>query len=563
MHFKLLGSNDYELDPVGVIFQNRGVKDYNRLINLDEKAEIHFSKLKNIDKAVNLLLKHIEANSIIYIQPDSDCDGYCSFAMLLLYLNKVFPNIQIKWKLHDGKQHGINLKDITDDIRLVIIPDAGTNQYKEHAALSNKGIDVIVLDHHECEKESKHAIVVNSQLSPDYSNKNISGAGIVYKFCQALDEKLGLSLSQNYLDLVAIGNIGDIMDLREIETRYLVKKGLDNIKNPLIKAIIEKQDYSMNSIINIHNVAFFVVPLINAAVRAATEDEKIQMVKSFLESDEKVYYKRKNEFVDIHTDTARMLGNIRNRQNKLKSSNTEVIKSDDELVKNVLEDKVLVIDVTEKLDKKLTGLVANELSKAYRRPVLLYRRSKGLLKGSARGYENGEVKDFREFLLTSKLFNFCEGHGNAFGFEIKEENLLKLKDYFEINLKDEIDIDSIEVDFIINFSEITRETVESISALRDEWGSTLFEPKIAITRIPVQRGEVYLKGKKNNTLKFVHNDIEFIKFYFNQTKFEELFDEGETYYVDVLGKCRTNEWEGRKTPQIEIEQIEVVDRLYF
>src|SRR5205085_11494007 len=115
---------------------------------------------------------------------------------------------------------------IPNDINLVIVPDAGSNQFKEHKQLKERNIDVIVLDHHECNEESGDAIVVNSQLSPDYPNKQFSGVGITYKFCKALDDKLGIKHADEYLDLVAIGNVADSQDMRSLETRYFVLKGL-------------------------------------------------------------------------------------------------------------------------------------------------------------------------------------------------------------------------------------------------------------------------------------------------------------------------------------------------
>src|SRR5690606_2887501 len=160
--------------------------------------------------------------------------------------------------------------------------------------LKDRGIDVIVLDHHDCEKESEDAIVVNNQLSPKYSNKNFSGAGIVYKFLQALDNKLEIKHADYYLDLVAVGNIGDMMDSRELETRYYMTKGLKKINNSFLKALFEKQEYSTKGIVNLINVAFYIVPLCNAAIRAGSTEEKLQMINAFLESNEKVYYKRKD-----------------------------------------------------------------------------------------------------------------------------------------------------------------------------------------------------------------------------------------------------------------------------
>lgn len=563
MKYKLLGYNHFELDPLDTIFQNRGVKNYKEFLNLSGKDEIHYSKLKNIDIGAKLFMKHVRQNSNIHVQVDSDCDGYTSSAVLINYTKEVFPDINITWSLQEGKQHGIIKDKIPKDTNLLIVPDAGSNEYTIHRELHEKGIEILILDHHESDKESKHAVIINNQLSPDYKNKALSAAGIVYKFCQALDDYLNINKADGYLDLVAVGNIGDMMDLREKETRYLVKKGLENIQNPLLKEIIIKQDFSMGGIVNIHNVAFYIVPLINAAVRAATIEEKESLMKSLLGSTEEVYYKRKDLYESIQTATARNLGNIRSRQNKSKERGVDSLI--DEISKiDLKKEKVIILDVTEKLDKKLTGLVANQIAKQFRRPVLLYRdKEEGIVGGSARGYENGETRDFKAFLLESKLFKSCEGHGNAFGFEIEKQNIKDLKKYFCTQLKEEIILGQEEVDFILEPDELNKELVTLISDYRDEWGSTLVEPQIAIKNIPVQNGFIYLTGKKNSTLKFEHNDVSFIKFHFKEEVYNQLFGEGETFYLDVVGKCKMNEWEGNRTPQISIEKIEIVEKLYF
>lgn len=563
MKFNLLGENNYNLDPINTIFLNRGISNVQELLSVNEKNVTHYSKLKNIEKATSCLLSHIDKDNKIFIQVDSDCDGFCSSAILINYLKRIYPKINIEWRLQEGKQHGVKVKDIPSDTNLVIIPDAGSNQIKEHRELKEKGIDVIVLDHHECEEESKYAIVVNNQISPEYMTKGLSGAGIVYKFCEALDDKLNTNHADHYLDLVAVGNIGDMMDLRELETRYYVKKGLLQINNPLLEAIISQQEFSMKGIVNIHNVAFYVVPLINAAVRAANLSEKRDMMKSFLESKELVYYKRKDTYETIQVSTARNLTNIRNRQNKPKDKGVTLL--EEKIVKeDLLKEKVIVLDVTDILDKNLTGLVANQISRKFKRPSLLLRSlNDKTFGGSARGFEKGEINNFREFLIESQLFNFCEGHSNAFGIEILKERIPYLKTYFNNNLLQDIELDCYEVDFVVDGSELDNSLVYEIAKYRDEWGSTIEEPKIAVTNIPFAKENISLVGKKIKNLKLFHNNTEFIKFYFKEDQFDEMFSDGETFYMNLVGKCKLNEWEGNVTPQLSIEGFEITDILYF
>ena len=126
--------------------------------------------------AAHCVLKHVENCSNIFIQVDSDTDGYCSAAIMYLYLKKLNPALSIEWRIHEGKQHGVIVEVVPEDTNLVIIPDAGSNQYEEHKQLRDKGMDIVVLDHHIAEKDSEDAMVVNNQLSSNFEDKDLSGA---------------------------------------------------------------------------------------------------------------------------------------------------------------------------------------------------------------------------------------------------------------------------------------------------------------------------------------------------------------------------------------------------
>ena len=190
------------------------------------------SLLDNIKLGAQMLIKHLFAQDQIYVFVDPDVDGFTSSAVLINYLNMTFPGITqqcIHYHIPNDKQHGIILQDIPDDIKLVICPDAASNDYEEHKILAEKGIDVLVLDHHEADKVSEYACVINNQLC-DYPTKCLSGVGIVYKFCQYLDNLLKQNCADDLLDLVATGLVGDMMDLRNFEVKELIDLGVTILK---------------------------------------------------------------------------------------------------------------------------------------------------------------------------------------------------------------------------------------------------------------------------------------------------------------------------------------------
>lgn len=135
--------------------------------------------------------------------------------------------------------------------------------------MANKGVDVLVIDHHEADKVSEHACIINNQLC-NYPTKSLSGVGMVYKFCSYMDMLLGVNNADQFLDLVSLGMIADMMDLRDFETKHLIQKGLKQIRNPYFKAMVAKNEFSLRDGITPIGVAFYVAPYVNATIRMGT-----------------------------------------------------------------------------------------------------------------------------------------------------------------------------------------------------------------------------------------------------------------------------------------------------
>ena len=157
----------FQMSAVEQVFANRGI-DPNVLqqyINANLSDILDPASIKNMEEGVKLLIKHIAANDKIFVQVDSDCDGYTSAALLLNYLHDLFPVFienNVVYRLHEGKQHGLIFDTIPEDVKLVIAPDSSSNDYLPHQWLHERGCDVLVIDHHEAEKYSKYAVVINN-----------------------------------------------------------------------------------------------------------------------------------------------------------------------------------------------------------------------------------------------------------------------------------------------------------------------------------------------------------------------------------------------------------------
>ena len=388
---------------------------------------------------------------------------------------------------------------------------------------------------------------------------------MVYKFLQALDEELWQFKADDYLDLVALAEIGDSMNICNLETKYYIEKGLSNIKNKQFKAFLEKQEYSIKGNININNIAFYIVPLINAMVRLGKQDEKVLMMKGFLEEYEEFDYKPKGnkpiEKEDIYKRVARLSSNAKSRQNKIRD------KAVDELVeivynKNKLNDKVIILNCNNNYNLNLTGVIAIRIADKFNRPCILLNKSKeGVYKGSARNTDRNNVKDLKQIVNSTGIMEGI-GHAQAHGVTIKENVPSAISKLNEI-LKDvEFSDDTYQVMFEIPFEELEDEFIYQIDLLKDVWGHGVEQPLIAIEDIEIKSNEIEIIGKKSNTLKITLDGIEFIQFNVDENsellKQSSSWDESDkTFLLDIIGTCNVNNFGSESKPQINIKGIKI------
>lgn len=575
MRYKLIeGSLNDEHNVEATILKNRGIKNINRFLAPGESDTYSYSLLDNIDEAVKCAEKHIQNKDRIHILVDCDVDGYVSASMVYRDFKKIDQNLNITYSLHTKKQHGLS-KDITipDDCKLLIIPDAGSNDVEQCRELKDKGMDIIILDHHICDVENDYAIVVNNQMCR-YPNKNFCGAGIVYKFLEALDEELWEDTASGMLDMCALANISDVMDMREPETRYYVLRGLTKIRSKLFKALIDKQSYSMNGIVNITSVQFYITPVLNAMIRIGDQDEKDLLFRAFIETDEVFKYKKRGETEEvdesIYDRAARLCSNAKARQTKevtKEVAEVERLISDKCLNKN----KAIFANVTGILGETLTGLVAIKIAEKYNLPTLLLRRQapreNGELfyGGSCRNFDNSPIESLKKELLNTGLFEFVQGHDNAAGFSIARNNVQAAISCINDNWKD-IDFQAIwQVDFDKNVEDINVAFIKAIDDMKDMFGQGVKEPLVHISHIPVYKESTMIMGKNLNTWKTIFNDeLAFVTFSVDRDKdqiIQEYENEEETFdsllgYMDVVGKATLNNYKGILTPQIIVKDYE-------
>lgn len=582
----------------GILSTVDGALDHKWYTNPTEISILPPTALDNMEAAYELFKEHLNNGSRIRFYVDCDVDGFTSSALFINYIRdyilQKYPNVTLTYHIPDGKEHGLRcvMDELTKDERtcdLIILPDSSSNDYEEHKILSDLGYDILVLDHHDAEEYSGNAIVVNNQLSQRYSNKELSGVGVVYKFLQYYDHKTWEETCGNieeefyepsriekYLDLVALGEISDMMQMQNPENRYICDYGLKHINNILFKEIVKKQCYSMfgikvedwtddyytNGEVTQIKVAFYVTPLINALIRVGTQQEKEILFRSFIEGEEEIASTKRGEkgmMETIAAQSTRNCVNARARQNKEKEKAIELL--DIQIGNDCLdENKILILNADDlDVSTNLTGLIAMGIAAKYKKPTLLGRISPdGYLKGSIRGREDSELKDFKSFLKDSSYMDFVEGHANAAGFSLKNSDVEKLYEYANKNLADiNFNEGFYEADFIVqgNYSDITGLVID-LGNHPDYWGQGNKEPVIVVENITISKNTINIIGAKKDTVKFLFNGMTYMIFKAGKL-IDQLSSYGDSLNITCVGRANLNKWGGRITPQIYVDEVEI------
>ena len=593
MKYKLINPPNPLLSAQEQIMVNRGFKtkeEIHHYFNLTDN-DINNPKcfgeqlLENAAAAIRIAIDREDDTCIIV---DCDCDGYTSSAILINYLynlNPAWVENHIHWYMHEGKQHG--LQDSIDWIEdmgaeLVIIPDAGSNDWNELQRLHEQNRTVIILDHHEIEGEAyPNCILINSQL-PQYPNKDLSGAGVVYQFCKYMDKLWGYNYADNYLDLCALGLIGDMMSLKSYETRRLITKGLkpDNIINPFIYEMWQKNKFKLGDTPTAWGETFYIVPFVNAITRSGTLEEKelifdsMLKFKAFKQIPSNKRGHKLGETERVVDQAVRTCTNVKNRQGRAETAGLELV---EHLIKDnhMMDHKVLLFLLEPgQIQPEIRGLIANKLMAKYQRPccmltkttekvytkdandTLLIAYDKVSYQGSARGCDKVGVTEFKDICAETKVIDYVAGHQGAFGLGIPAEKIdefISRTDSALINMPDE---PLYYVDYIWNPTDNFGNDVLEIARFDPYIGKDIDEPLVAIPNIEVTKNNLCLM--KSNTLKItLPNRVDLIKFNVPEEVYNSLYSENGVVEIDVIGKCNINEWNGNEYPQIFIEDINI------
>lgn len=487
--------------------------------------------------------------------------------MMYQYIKLMREDYPVHYMIHQRpKSHGLSDNDynIPDNTKLIIVPDAGVNDSESCNALIESGIDVIILDHHLQDRKDNKAIIVNNQISENYSNKDFCGAGVTYEFLRALDDYYWQDYADTFLDLVAFGNISDVMDLRNLSTRYYVNSGLQEIKNKALSAMIKAQSYSMKNEVNIHNISWYVTPIFNAMIRIGSFEERSLLFQAFIEEYEEFDYKKRGGEVvkeNIYERVARLCKNAKSRQDKMRD------KLFQELLSKVdPNDKVVMVE-TDNGDSGIIGLSCMKLSDNLQRPCIVVKKieqhDQEMLSGSCRNFSNSPVQDLKSLINSTGLFSLVAGHANAAGVQILPDNFAAAQQAFNEILKDVEYSPTHICDFILDVDELSIPFIQEIHSARWVWGTGIKEPKIAIENIVIQRPNINVQGKNFDSISFMIDDIKYVMF--KMPEDDPLLewasgwdsDDDDEITINAVVEVSLNEYKGVYTPQCIIQDYNI------
>lgn len=575
MNYKLISKVDNNKSMIEQILNNRGIEDVSHYLNTSDEDLFSPLLLENMKEGVELLIKHLHDDKKIYSIIDSDFDGYASMAIMLNYLHKAFPSLieeKFIYRHHPIKTHGIDLNDFPENVSLVLMLDAASNDREASKVLSESGVDVLVLDHHTVTEPTDYSLVINNQVG-NYPNKTLCGAAVTLKFCEYLDQLMGTNYAIDFYDLAACAEISDVMALDNYETAQIVKKGLNNIHNSFVNELINKNSYKLGDKITPTNIGFYVAPYVNAVTRIGSLDEKMVVFEAMLDwkAEELIPSTKRGcqgENEPRVIQASRVCTNIKNRQNKLRDSYLETIETQIQ-EENLLADKMLIVRIKkeQEVNKGLTGLLATVLANKYQRPTLVLNEIDNGWMGSGRNFNNSPIADLRTLCEKSDLVEFAQGHGNAFGILIPHQNMEEFIGYTNTLLENMDFTPFYNVDFIYQNNSFYAKDILEIANYDYIWGQAVFEPYVVIENVAVTARSLKLMSRdKNPTLKItLPNGVACIKFKSSEEEFEKLFSESGCVVINLVGRCVSNEYMGNITPQIIVEDYNIIkeQKYYF
>lgn len=518
--------------------------------------------LKDMEKAIDLIIETMENGESIRIFGDYDQDGISSTMTLLDGLLYFYDDIS--YDIPDRVIDGYGISDrmidraIEANVSLIITCDNGISAIDQVKRLKENGIKVIVTDHHQVSKKEDgewveqilpqaDCVINPKRLDNTYPFDDLCGAGVAFKLIQALYQRLDGDMEYLYglLEYVAMGTVCDVVSLTD-ENRIFVREGLKRINNTeklAIKALVEEN--SWNREVSAYTLGFIIGPCMNATGRLSTAKLAIDML---MEDDIEKIRTYAKKLVSLNTER-KELTNIGLEKT------LEIIKD-----KKYYNDDIIIVDV-ENIEESICGIIAGRIKEKFNKPTIIMTQSSqnGILKGSGRSIEAYNI--YKEVFEIKDVLESFGGHPMACGLSIRsdkvEEFRQKLNDKSKLKKDDFVNI--INIDAQIPIDKLSLEFAESLQRL-EPFGKDNPKAKFADKNLFIKN--IKMIGKNNNTMKMILNkngrEIEAIKFN-AQKDYKYLSDKFKANIIgnriDAVFYPDINEFNGRRNLQVKLIDI--------
>lgn len=555
--FQKIGS-EFGIDPViARLIRNRDIQDMKEIHSYlyGTLAEIPSPwKMKDMERAVQILQKKITQKKKIRIIGDYDIDGVTATCILLKGLKRLNANVDtyIPDRVKDGYGMHEQLIDkaLEDGIDTILTCDNGIAAAAEIEYAKKEGLTVIVTDHHDIPLRDTEdgriwiipkadAVVNPKQNDCLYPNKNICGAVVAWKLIWALYERLGIDSDEiwDFLELAAIATVGDVMDLQG-ENRIIVKEGLKKLSSTSFEGL--KALICVNNLegaeITAYHVGFVIGPCINASGRLDTAARSLELL---LADNMEDAMKLADDLYDLN----------QSRKAMTEQGKEQAIQSIEE--NNLGKDRVLVVYLPD-CHESLAGIIAGRIREAYNKPVFVLTKGADGVKGSGRSIEAYSM--YEELVKCSDLLTQFGGHPMAAGLSMKEKNVELFRRRLNDNctLTEQDLIPKIMIDVPMPISYLSKKLTEQLKVL-EPFGKGNSKPLFAQKNL--RAVGIRVLGRNRNVAKMLlidENGIKMDAVYFGEAQefadFVQAHDTiSVTYYPEI------NVFQGRENLQVVIK----------
>lgn len=555
--FQKIGS-EFGIDPViARLIRNRDIQDMKEIRSYlyGTLAEIPSPwKMKDMERAVQILQKKITQKKKIRIIGDYDIDGVTATCILLKGLKRLNANVDtyIPDRVKDGYGMHEQLIDkaLEDGIDTILTCDNGIAAAAEIEYAKKEGLTVIVTDHHDIPFRDTEdgriwiipkadAVVNPKQNDCLYPNKNICGAVVAWKLIWALYERLGIDSDEiwDFLELAAIATVGDVMDLQG-ENRIIVKEGLKKLSSTSFEGL--KALICVNNLegaeITAYHVGFVIGPCINASGRLDTAARSLELL---LADNMEDAMKLADDLYDLN----------QSRKAMTEQGKEQAIQSIEE--NNLGKDRVLVVYLPD-CHESLAGIIAGRIREAYNKPVFVLTKGADGVKGSGRSIEAYSM--YEELVKCSDLLTQFGGHPMAAGLSMEEKNVELFRRRLNDNctLTEQDLIPKIMIDVPMPISYLSKKLTEQLKVL-EPFGKGNSKPLFAQKNL--RAVGIRVLGRNRNVAKMFlidENGIKMDAVYFGEAQefvnFVQAHDSiSVTYYPEI------NVYQGRENLQVVIK----------